>query len=85
MVISARRAAVAEGCQERASALSDLEDSQQGHRTALLLTFPTPCPRTPPSPGILAQRSNFIQSSGICEQLSNSLASAPACLVNSIP
>lgn len=42
MVISARRAAVAEGCQERASALSDLEDSQQGHRTALFLTFPTP-------------------------------------------
>lgn len=31
IVISAHRAAVAEGCQERTLALGDLEDSQQGH------------------------------------------------------
>lgn len=40
MVVSACRTALAEGCQDRASALSHLEDSRQGHRTAV--TRPPP-------------------------------------------
>lgn len=47
MVISARGASVAEGCQERTSALSYLGDSQQGHRTGSPSTLGHPPTQEP--------------------------------------
>lgn len=63
MTISAWGAAVAEGCQEGASALSDLKNSPQGYSTDSSRPYPgTPCPGPPPNPGTLAQGSNVIPS-----------------------
>ena len=61
MVVSACRTAVAEGCQDRASALSHLEDSRQGHRTALSPGHPQPRNSGP--------EEQLHSRQGICEQV----------------
>ena len=61
MVVSACRTAVAEGCQDRASALSHLEDSWQGHRTALSPDHPQPRNSGP--------EEQLHSRQGICEQV----------------